>query len=180
MKLFTLGYQGLDLCGYARELIKVGAGTVIDVRERAWSNRPDFVKSALELGLATSGINYVHVKAAGNPSSIRKTAQSAEECLTKYRRHLQCHHSAVEELYSFVRLAAEAGKPACLLCYERNPHECHRSVLLEMLREIDSSVRAIHLPFRSETELRPFETVPRRRVSVFKTAFVAPLFLPFN
>lgn len=46
MKVFTLGYQGLDLSGYIRELVKVGSGVILDVRERAWSNRPDFVKTA--------------------------------------------------------------------------------------------------------------------------------------
>ena len=175
MRVFTLGYQGLDLGGYIRELVKVGAGTVLDVRERAWSNRPDFVKSSLDQGLRDANISYLHLQAAGNPSEIRKTAKTAEECLTKYRRYLLDNPDAVGELYSYVRMAAESGRPACLLCYERNPHDCHRSVLIEYLTELDDSIQPIHLPFRSSTELRPFEVAPRRRQTLLQSAFIHPL-----
>lgn len=175
MRVFTLGYQGLDLGGYIRELVKVGAGTVIDVRERAWSNRPDFIKSSLNQGLHDAKIGYVHLQAAGNPSEIRKTAKSAEECLTRYRKYLRDNPDAVGELYSHVRMAAESRRPACLLCYERNPHECHRSVLIEQLIELDDLIQPIHLPFRSSTELHPFESAPRRSQTLLKSAFIHPL-----
>jgi uncharacterized protein (DUF488 family) len=180
MKVFTLGYQGMDLGAYIRELVKVGAGTVIDVREKAWSNRPDFVKATLQQGLAAAHIEYIHVQSAGNPSEIRKVARSADECLSKYRHYLKRNRAAVDELYSFVRLAFESGRPACLLCYERNPRSCHRSVLIELLLEIDSAIQPMHLPFRSSTELRPFESLPIRRESLMKSAFVHPLLLPIN
>ena len=178
MKVFTLGYQGLDLGAYTRELVKVGARTVLDVREKAWSNKPDFVKSTLQSGLAVAGVGYTHLPRAGNPSQIRKAAKSPDECLSTYRQYLNRNTVAVEELYSFVRMAFESGRTACLLCYERNPWECHRSVLIEFLLEIDGSLQPIHLPFKSSTELRPFESLPVRSASLLKSAFVNPLFLP--
>jgi uncharacterized protein (DUF488 family) len=180
MKVFTLGYQGLDIGAYIRELVKVGAGTVLDVRERAWSNRPDFVKATLQQGLIDAGINYFHIHRAGNPSEIRKAAKSADECLSKYRRYLKHNQAGIGELYSFVRMAFEGGRPACLLCYERNPWECHRSVLIEFLIELDDSIQPIHLPFRSSTELRPFESLPIRQSSLLKSAFIHPLLLPIS
>jgi uncharacterized protein (DUF488 family) len=178
MKVFTLGYQGLDLGAYIRELVKVGVGTVLDVRETAWSNRPDFVKSSLQQGLDAAHINYVHVRRAGNPSRIRKAAKSSEECLSEYRRYLGGNLAAADELYSFVRMASERGRPACLLCYERNPRECHRSVLVERLLELDGSTRPIHLPFKSSTELLPFESPLPRHESLLKSAYIRHGLLP--
>jgi uncharacterized protein (DUF488 family) len=99
MTVFTLGYQGLDLDGYVRALLKAGAGAVIDVREKPWSNRPDFIKGPLREGLARAGIEYVHILAAGNPATIRKTAQTPAECLSRYRQHLSLHPEAIGEIY---------------------------------------------------------------------------------
>lgn len=178
MKVFTLGYQGLDLGAYIRELVKVGAGTVIDVRETAWSNRPDFVKSTLYQGLDDARINYVHVRRAGNPSRIRKAASSTEECLSEYRQYLWQNLAAADELYSFVRMASEGGRPPCLLCYERDPRECHRSVLIERLLELDCSIRPIHLPFISSTQPLPFESPSPRHESLGKSSLARHGLLP--
>lgn len=179
MKVFTLGYQGMDLGAYIRELAKVGAGTVLDVRETAWSNRPDFVKSALRQALARADIGYVHVQTAGNPAEIRRAAKSPDECLSEYRRYLRRNRDAVEELYSFVRMAAEGGRPACLTCYECNPRECHRSVLIELLLELDDSIQPIHLPTKLSKSWHPSESAPAKRESLRKSAFISPLLLPF-
>lgn len=179
MKVFTLGYQGMDLGAYIRELVKVGAGTVLDVRETAWSNRPDFVKSALRQGLADAEIGYVHVQTAGNPSEIRKAAKTPEECLSEYRCYLRRNRAAVEELYSFVRMAAEGGRPACLTCYERNPWKCHRSVLIELLLELDDSIQPIHLPTKLSRKWCSLESAPAKRESLRKSALINALLLPF-
>jgi uncharacterized protein (DUF488 family) len=146
MRLFTLGYQGLSLEAYTQILREVGAGVVLDVRERAWSYRPEYVKSPFRDGLASFGLDYVHVKVAGNPAAIRKTARSAEECMLRYSEYLALHPEVVEELYSHVRAADERGYPACLTCYERVPDDCHRSVLILSLLESYPTIETTHLP----------------------------------
>jgi uncharacterized protein (DUF488 family) len=171
MQIYTLGYQGLSINEYVSSARAAKVGVVLDVRENAWSYRPDYVKSTLAGALAVAGINYIHVSAAGNPAEIRRTAATAEECLSRYRVYLNEHPERVGELYSYVRLAYESGRPACLTCYEHAPHECHRSVLVEALIELDPRIEPIHLPIAPQP-------VIRQRPSVLKTAFVAPQFLP--
>ncbi|HLL74854.1 MAG TPA: DUF488 domain-containing protein [Pyrinomonadaceae bacterium] len=180
MRVFTLGYQGLNLAAYVRELQRAGAGAVIDVREKPWSNRPDFIKGPLGDGLARGGIDYIHVAAAGNPASIRKTTASAEECLGRYREHLVAHPEAVEELYSYVRLAVEKGRPACLTCYERLPEHCHRSVLIEFLMRLDRRVSAVHLPLATSEDMRPFRRLGSPLRSLQETAFIHPARFRFS
>jgi uncharacterized protein (DUF488 family) len=176
MRIFTLGYEGLGLSGYADILRAFNVGVVLDVRERAWSQRPDFVKSKMDHGLALAGINYIHLQSAGNPSSIRKNVSTPEECLRLYREYLKSNQACVGELYSYARLAYESGRPACLTCYERNPQHCHRSVLIDALVEMDASIEPVHLPLTKPIDLRR-----RARIqdgSLVKSSFLFPDFLP--
>lgn len=154
MRVYTLGYEGIGLATYANVLRAAGAGVVLDVRERAWSQRPEFVKSAMREGLAAVGIDYVHVPSAGNPSSIRRNVTSAAECLELYQRHIAAHPQCVGELYSYIRRAAEAGRPACLTCYERDPDHCHRSVLVAALLREDATLQPVHLSPADPFDLR--------------------------
>ncbi|MCA1567278.1 MAG: DUF488 domain-containing protein [Acidobacteria bacterium] len=172
MKLFTLGYQGLSLEAYALILQEAGAGVVLDVRERAWSYRPQYVKSPFRDGLASYGLDYVHLNVAGNPSAIRKTVNSTEECMLRYSEYLALHPEVVEELYSHVRAAAERGRPACLTCYEHLTADCHRSVLVNYLLEAYPAVEPVHLPLAvPETE----DPLPAKRR---KSGRIAPSLLP--
>ena len=99
MKLYTLGYQSLSAPLYLQSLVNAGVGIVIDVRENAWSQRPDFIKSNLSRALATVNIDYSHLKSAGNPSSNRRNARNARECLRRYRKHLRAHGDCLAEIY---------------------------------------------------------------------------------
>lgn len=146
MNIYTLGYEGLKLHDYIEILVSAGVGIVLDVRENPWSQRPDFIRWNMEPALASAGIGYVHVKSAGNPSHIRKSSSSVEECLVRYREHLAANDACLGELYSYVRLATERGRPACLTCYERLPKNCHRLALVEGLIRLDPSTEPTHLP----------------------------------
>src|SRR5260370_1236139 len=98
MKIFTLGYQGLNLQQYITLLEAADVAVVVDVRETAWSYKPGFSKSPLREGLNRAGIDYIHLKSAGNPSKNRKTARTTKECLSRYRRHLLSNPACLDEL----------------------------------------------------------------------------------
>jgi uncharacterized protein (DUF488 family) len=146
IELYTLGYQGIDLSTYIDILSTSGVGVVIDVRERAWSYKRDFVKSAFRNGLAEAGIEYVHLRSAGNPRENRTSAKSVAECLDRYREHLQENDGCLSELLDCIRTAYSEGKRACLTCFERHPDECHRSILLESLAAREPLLKPVHLP----------------------------------
>jgi uncharacterized protein (DUF488 family) len=176
MKLYTLGYQSLSGQLYLQSLVNAGVGIVIDVRENAWSQRPDFIKSNLRRVLATADIDYYHLRAAGNPSSNRKNARSARECLSRYRKHLRGHADCLAELLALVREADSRGRPACLTCYERDSANCHRSILIEELRAIAPVLNAYHLQPTLQVPQKTFKPVR----SLMSDAFLSPGLLPFT
>jgi uncharacterized protein (DUF488 family) len=176
MKLYTLGYQSLSAPLYLQSLVNAGVGIVIDVRENAWSQRPDFIKSNLGRALATVNIDYRHLKSAGNPSSNRKNARNARECLRRYRRHLRAHDDCLAELLTLVREADSRGRPACLTCYERDTANCHRAILIEELRVLAPELTTFHL--QPTLPIQPNTFKPVR--SLMSDAFLAPSLLPFT
>ena len=176
MKLYTLGYQSLSGPIYLQSLVNAGVGIVIDVRENAWSQRPDFIKSHLRRVLATVDIDYHHLRAAGNPSTNRKNARSARECLRRYRQHLKAHADCLVELLALVREADSRGRPACLTCYERDSANCHRSILIEELRGVEPALNPYHL--QPTLHIAPKTFKPVR--SLMSDAFLSPSLLPFT
>lgn len=145
MKLYTLGYQGIDIAKYVKTLRKAGVGIVIDVRETPWSYKRGFCKTALSAELSKAGIEYVHLRSAGNPKENRRTASSTQECLRRYRHHLRNDQKGLLDLIAVLRSAKKRNLSACLTCYERAPYECHRSVLAASVLRRTAKATAVHL-----------------------------------
>jgi len=145
MRVYTLGYQQINLDDYVDALVEAGVGIVLDVRQTAWSYKEGFSKSRLQAALKSVSIDYVHIPSAGNPSSNRRTAKSTAECLRRYRTYLRHNSDCVDELLSHIKKAAKSGRPACLTCYEKKPSDCHRSILIEALEIVEPRLRPAHL-----------------------------------
>lgn len=145
MKIFTLGYQGATLETYIATLLAAGIGIVVDVRETAWSYKPGFSKSPLKAELERAGIEYIHLKSAGNPSANRKTASSQKECLSRYKKHLKSNPSCLDDLDTLIAEAAQRKKKVCLTCFERQPSDCHRSIILSELAGKLAKILPVHL-----------------------------------
>ncbi len=160
MRVFTLGYQGLSLDLYTETLVSAGVGTLIDVRLTAWSYNRKYIKSVLERTMADADLDYVHLKDCGNPSINRKTAKSAKDCLAKYRKYLAKNPHCLVELKEQIKAASDSGRPACLTCYEREPHECHRSILLDFLVSSDPRIKVSHLVVEDGLPRKDVESTP--------------------
>lgn len=142
-KLFTVGYQGRSLGEMIAELVDAGVERLIDVRELPLSRRPGFSKTALGEALRKAGIEYVHVKALGNPKPNRERywAGDIPGGAAVYRKHLNNGSRS-----ALVELADSLGDdPACLLCFERDHAECHRDVIVEALQELQPELAVRHL-----------------------------------
>jgi uncharacterized protein (DUF488 family) len=144
--VYTLGYQGITIERYIGILQAASVGIVVDVREVPWSHKPGFCKSYLQKALDQAGIRYVHVRAAGNPSSNRRTAKSAQECLRRYRTYLRGNEACINDLLSLLDREMNENRSACLTCFERFHGECHRSILTEFLAVRDPELSFVHLP----------------------------------
>lgn len=114
--LFTVGYEGLALDEFLAKLRHERIDRLIDIRELPLSRRRGFSKSPLADALAGAEIEYVHLRAAGNP--FRKEA----DALAKYAAALA--DDVVDEVAAAVR-----GHSAVLLCYEADPATCHRAII---------------------------------------------------
>jgi uncharacterized protein (DUF488 family) len=129
LRIFTIGYEATTLAEFLAALTKAGVERVIDVRALPLSRRPGFSKSPLKAALGEVGIDYVHLKALGTPSDGRAAARAGrhEDLERIYTGQLELPEAMVQA-EQMRELAAE--RPSALLCYERDPAACHRSLLL--------------------------------------------------
>lgn len=130
--LFTIGYERASLAGFVAALKAMGVATLVDVRDQPWSQRPEFRRDALRRSLLDSGIGYVHIRALGNPKEGRDAAKAGD--LESYRRHMDARLASAEGQKGLAKAADLAREgPICLMCYERDPAQCHRSRVADNL-----------------------------------------------
>ena len=144
LNIYTLGYQGVDVDVYVQKLKAAGVGIVADVRETPWSHKRGFCKNILSTELLKAGIEYVHVKSAGNPKANRRSAPDLTECLRRYKIYLDENPTGVADLIKVVRLAASRKRTVCLTCFEKDVNDCHRSILVDAMRK-QIRIRPVHL-----------------------------------
>jgi len=132
VKIHTIGYEGTTQAALIEALKAAGIEILADVRAVPLSRRPGFSKNILAAGLREAGIDYVGFKALGTPPAGREAARKG-------------HHARLAEIYAgqldlpeaivqaaqLVELAEE--KSTALLCFERDPKGCHRSLLIEAI-----------------------------------------------
>lgn len=130
MRIFTIGYEGATVAEFLAALERAGVERVIDVRAVPNSRRPGFSKTPLRNALAEAGIEYVHLRALGTPADGRAAARAGRHADLEriYAGQLELPEAMVQAA-QMTELAAE--KPSALLCYERDPAHCHRTLLLD-------------------------------------------------
>lgn len=129
MKIFTIGYEGTTMDAFLATLRGAGVEQVIDVRALPLSRRPGFSKNILAATLKDSGIGYVHLKALGTPKAGRDAAKKGDWRTMERVYAGQLHLPEAQAQAAQLRdLATE--KPSALLCFERDPKHCHRTMLL--------------------------------------------------
>ena len=129
MRIFTIGYESATVGEFLAALTRAGVERVIDVRAVANSRRPGFSKNLLRNELAEVDIDYIHLRALGTPADGRAAARAGrtEDLKRIYSGQLELPE-AIAESAQMLALASE--KPSALLCYEREPGGCHRTLLL--------------------------------------------------
>ncbi|HEY7289996.1 MAG TPA: DUF488 domain-containing protein [Vicinamibacterales bacterium] len=120
----SIGYEGRTPAEFVALLVAHRITKVIDVRELPLSRRKGFSKTPLSAKLKSAGIDYCHVRAAGNPH--RHLKADTARCLAMYTAHLKKHPEVVQ----LVGDELLSGRVA-VLCFERAHAACHRSRLLD-------------------------------------------------
>lgn len=129
-RIFTIGYEGATQPELIAALQAAGVGQVIDVRAVPLSRKPGFSKNVLAAGLKEAGIGYVHLKALGTPPAGREAARKGDMATMEriYAAQLETPEAGAEAA-RMIALADET--PSALLCFERDPAQCHRTPLRE-------------------------------------------------
>lgn len=130
MRIFTIGYEGATQAELIARLKVAGVELLADVRAVPLSRRPGFSKNILAAGLREAGIDYVGLKALGTPPEGRDAARKHD--LDKLRRIYTGQLALPEAMVQAAQLLDMAReRPTALLCFEREPGCCHRSLLVE-------------------------------------------------
>lgn len=140
-RLYTIGYEGAALHDFIETLSVNNVNVLVDVRERPTSRRRGFARTALRQALALAGIGYRHERALGCPKPIRddlKRDRNYETFFRRYAGHLAENDGLLDELSESLK-----GNVA-LLCYERDPAQCHRRAVAAALAQ-RTGIEPIHL-----------------------------------
>ena len=133
--LFTIGYEKAKADAVLGELKLAKIDLLVDIRAVAASRRPGFSKRQLAASLDQAGIAYIHLQKLGTPAQGRQAARAGDfEALWRiYDKHIKTPEAqaALGELLALIK----SGKRVCLLCYERDPNECHRSRIAALVKK---------------------------------------------
>ena len=133
MKIYTVGYEGLDIDSFLSLLAENDIETVVDVREMPLSRKPGFSKKSLASVLNLSGREYVHMVDLGCPKPVRDRYREDgnwKRYTEGFLKHIKTQDDAIAELSA---LAASAN--CALLCYEADSNFCHRSMVASAVKD---------------------------------------------
>jgi uncharacterized protein (DUF488 family) len=173
LPLYTIGYEGRTVKDLLGVLKQAKVGRVVDVRQLPLSRKPGFSKSALATFLPSHGIEYVGYPQLGTPPAIRNQYKKSGDFARLRRDYLAYLGTQESEITELRELAAKGG--CALLCFERDPAKCHRSILAEVLASrAGSAFRIEHLSgivdsrqetvdWEQETNRRQLQAVDRKQ-----------------
>jgi hypothetical protein len=130
----SVGYERhKDHRAFAQHLSDAGVERLVDVRELPISRRPGYAKTALTQAMVEVGIEYVHIKALGNPKPYRDLYKSGR--INEGRRCYE-HYLLTEGREALINLVPLLrDKRSALMCVEHDPTTCHRTVIVEALSD---------------------------------------------
>jgi uncharacterized protein (DUF488 family) len=153
----TIGVYGFDQGTFLTALEDAGVGLLMDVRQRrgvrgreyAWAN-----SARLQAALAEAGIEYRHHKELAPTTELRRLQYAEDERQGVGKRSRvelarEYRERYIHEILDRVDLepiveSLPAGSATALLCVERDPEACHRSLIAERMAS-DQGVAVRHL-----------------------------------
>ena len=136
-EVLTIGYEGRDIDEFVSHLKNYNVTRLIDVREIPLSRKRGFSKSALRERLELEDIEYVHLRSLGSPSEIRhklKIDWDYDYFFKAYSEYLSQNQNAIAEAYRYITDGVN-----CIMCFERFPEKCHRSIVASKIKEFDGN-----------------------------------------
>ncbi|MEH2481925.1 uncharacterized protein (DUF488 family) [Nitrobacteraceae bacterium AZCC 2146] len=130
--VYTIGYEGTDIDRFVATLKAVGVHLLADVRALPLSRKKGFSKNGLRERIEREGMGYIHLGALGDPKDGREAARAGR--YDQFRAIYNKHLAQAEPQATLKELTALVKKQAtCLMCFEREPAECHRLIVAAQL-----------------------------------------------
>lgn len=149
--IFTIGYEKAKPEDFVAALTRAGVALVLDVRDRAWSRRPDYIGKRLAARLAAAGVDYRWMPELGTPEAGRNAAKAGD--MAAWRRSLEDRLAGAEGQAALAHAAVLAAeRPAALLCLEADPARCHRAIVAERVGAL-TGLATKHLRVSGHPEL---------------------------
>ena len=145
-QLATIGVYGFTLEEFLRRLTDADVRLVLDVRQRRGVRGPQYAwanSKRLQAALAEAGIEYQHHPELAPTTELRELQyreddrlgvgkRSREQLAAEYRER---YTSEILDQADLDAVVAElpGGGAGALLCVERDPEACHRSLVAERI-----------------------------------------------
>jgi uncharacterized protein (DUF488 family) len=146
-RIATIGVYGFTAGTFLDELTGAGVGLLLDLRQRRGVRGPDhsWANSVrLQRALAAADVDYRHVKDLAPTTELRRLQYREDDRRGVGRRnrvalapgYAERYRREILDRFDLGVLVAELpdGTRTALLCVERDPQACHRSLVAARLR----------------------------------------------
>ena len=146
--LATIGVYGFTLEAFLRRLREADVRLLVDVRQRRGVRGPQYAwanSKRLQSALAQTGIEYRHLPELAPTTELRQLQYREDDRLGVGKRSREQLAPEYTERYTreildradldFLVAELPDDGAAALLCVERDPEACHRSLIAERIGE---------------------------------------------
>lgn len=145
VRMVTIGVYGFDAGSFLRHLERAKVKTLLDVRQRRGVRGPEYAwanSRRLQAALAEAGIVYEHHPELAPTTELRRVqyAEDDRQGVGKRSRHelaaeyARRYTTEILDRADLTEIVPQSGT-AALLCVERDPEACHRSLIAQRLAE---------------------------------------------
>jgi uncharacterized protein (DUF488 family) len=146
-RIATIGVYGFTGGAFVERLTGGGVGLLLDLRQRRGVRGPDYSwanSARLQLALAAAGIGYRHVRELAPTTELRRLQYREDDRRGVGKRnrvalapeYVERYTREILDPFDLGALVAElpGDSVTALLCVERDPEACHRSLVAARLQ----------------------------------------------
>lgn len=148
LRILTIGVYGFDVAAFLERLREANVSLLLDVRQRRGVRGPEYAWAnslRLQAALAHARIDYQHHRELAPTTELRQLQYAEDhrqgvgkrtrrELATEYTRRYTAEILNHADLLPVLSALPATGH-AALLCVERDPEACHRSLVAGRLTD---------------------------------------------
>jgi len=134
--IYTMGYEGLSLEQYINRLIKKNIRIICDVRKNPISRKYGFSKKTLSHASHAVDIKYLHFPELGIPSAQRENLKTIDDYKKLFQSYKINVVSKRTDVLNTIIEYVNQHERLVLLCYEKDPSFCHRTIIAQEIEKI--------------------------------------------